>query len=68
VASQKARTPQQRGDAGEVREVVLGQEQQPSKPVLNQIQAAAHLSVTAGRNALGTIEQVVGGFVATTAG
>jgi hypothetical protein len=27
-----------------------------------------HLLVTAGRNALGTIEQVAGGFVATSAG
>jgi hypothetical protein len=59
-----------RGDGGEARKIVLGREQQPSKPSShpNQTQAAAHFSVTAGRNALGTIEQVAGGFVATSAG
>jgi len=69
LTAQKARAPQ-RGDAGEARKVVLGREQQPSKPSSypNQTQAAAHLSVTAGRNALGTIEQVAGGFVTTSAG
>jgi hypothetical protein len=69
VISRKVWAPQ-RGDASEARKVVLGREQQPSKPSShpNQTQAAAHLSVTAERNALGTIEQVAGGFVATSAG
>jgi hypothetical protein len=67
VVFSKARAPH-RGDGGEARKVVLGREQQPSKPSShpNQTQAAAHLSVTAGRNALGTIEQVEGGFVTTS--
>jgi hypothetical protein len=48
----------------------VGNEQRhPSSRALKEIkyQAAAHYSVTAGRTALGTIEQVAGGFVATDA-
>jgi hypothetical protein len=37
-----------------------------SSPTLTQTQAATHFSMTAGHNALGTIEQVEGGFVAST--
>ena len=43
------------------------QQQPPSNRPPNQTQAATHFSVTAGRTALGTIEQVAGGFVATDA-
>jgi hypothetical protein len=43
-------------------------QRQPSSRPPNQTQAATHFSVTAGRTALGTIEQVEGGFVATSAG
>jgi len=48
----------------------VGNEQRhPSSRAFKEIkyQAAAHYSVTAGRTALGTIEQVAGGFVATDA-
>src|SRR5258708_28391117 len=48
----------------------VGNEQRhPSSRAFKEIkyQAAAHYSVTAGRTALGTIDQVAGGFVATDA-
>jgi cysteine synthase len=60
----------QRGDAAWTRKSdAFGKRTSSSRSShLNQAQAAAHVSVTAGRIALGTIEQVEGGFVATSTG
>ena len=70
MTAQKGANLPQRGDAAGARsKATFRKNFACSSPALNQTQAAVHLSVTAGRNALGTIiEQVTGGFVATSAG
>ena len=63
-------SPTQRGDAAWTRKSDAFGKRTPSSRSShpNQAPAAAHFSVTAGRTALGTIEQVEGGFVATSTG
>jgi hypothetical protein len=68
VSRKGANLPQRDNVAGARSKAIFRKNFACSSPALNQTQAAVHLSVTAGRNALGTIEQVAGGFVATSAG
>jgi hypothetical protein len=68
TARKGANLPQRGYVAGARSKAIFRKNFACSSPTPNTTQAAAHLSVTAGRNALGTIEQVAGGFVATSAG
>jgi hypothetical protein len=67
TARKGANLPQRGYVAGARSKAIFRKNFSCSSPTLNQnqTQAAAHLSVTAGRTALGIIEQVEGGFVAT---
>ena len=64
MASRKARAPQ-RDDAGRARKVKVAPQQRPSSPTP---QLTQHWwSIYIGRDALGTVREVAGSFVATNA-
>jgi hypothetical protein len=68
TARKGANLPQRRCAAGARSKAIFRKNFACSSPTPNTTQAATHFSVTAGRTALGTIEQVEGGFVATGVG
>ena len=68
AARKGANLPQRGNVAGARSKAIFRKNFACSSPPPDQTQAAAHLSVTAGCSALGTIEQVAGGFVATSTG
>jgi hypothetical protein len=67
VLRKGANLPQRSDAAGARSKAIFRKNFACSSPTTNTTQAATHFSVTAGRTARGTIEQVEGGFVATSA-